>query len=628
MQEFRNLLKGWVGKVLLAIFILPFAFFGIEGIILNSGKSDVALSVNGKEISKAEIDRAINAQRDALAQRMGGKIDTSIFTDDMLRPRVIETLIQKELMTQAIKDEGLFVAPESIKSYVRSMDQFKDENGQFSQEKLETVLARAGYTAARFFDELSNGMVAEQLQQGIGSSAFLTSDELKTLVQLDGQKRDVAFATLKLDSFKDKIEVTDEQVTRYYEENKAQYRTQETVAVQYLQFRPEDFAKDVTVSEEDLAAEYEHYVATSNDQERRRASHILVEVNDDRDEAAAQTRINEVKAKLDAGGDFAALAKEYSDDAATAGQGGDLDFAGHGAYDEAFEKALFALEQDKMSAPVKTEFGYHIIKLTGIERAAVATFDSKKEELKQKLVQDKAAAHLNEVIDELNRLAYESGDLSAISEKFGKKVQELPPFTRAGGTGIAADKKVVEAVFSDTVLKDGANSEALELGDGSVAIVRVSKHDEARDQTLDEVKDLVRGTVKLQNAREKAKATAEEIIAKLKSGETLQAIASAYGVSWTEKAAVSRQSADVARPIVGKLFEMPRPADGGRAVDLVGQPTGDQEILVLTKVVDGEFNLSPDEIVQTSIAGASRFGQLDFENYMGTLKDAAEIVQK
>jgi len=627
MQEFRNLLKGWVGKLLLFIFIVPFAFVGIEGILLNTGKGDIALTVNGKDISKAEVDRAINAQRDALAQRMGGQIDPSLFSDDMLRPRVIETLIQKELMTQAIVDEGLYVAPETIKNYVRSMDQFKDEKGEFSQEKLETVLARAGYSPARFFDELSTGMVAEQLQQGIGSSAFVTTEELKTLVQLDRQTRDLSHATVKVEKFQGQIDVTDADVSSYFDGNRQQYRTQEKASIQYVQFKPEDFSRDVQVTEEDLTAEYEHYVATSGEQERRRSSHILVEVNDDRDEEEAKARITEARAKLEAGEDFAAVAKAYSDDAASAEQGGDLDFAARGVYDAAFEKALFELQEGKVSDIVRSEFGFHLIKLTGVEKPAIASLDAKKEELKQQLVQSKAAEKLNEAIDELNRLAYESGDLAAISEQFGKKVEETPLFTRQGGSGIAADKKVIEAAFSDAVLKDGANSEAIELADGSVLVLRIGKHEPARDQTLEEVKDQLVATLKQQKARDKAAATADEIVARLQKGESLEALGDAFGLVWSNAADVNRQNAEVPRPVVTKLFEMPRPPEGGRVVDKAGQPNGDQDILVLTRVKDGEFKFSEDEIVQNSLAGAARFGQVEFENYMGILKQGAEIVQ-
>ncbi|MFZ5601097.1 MAG: peptidylprolyl isomerase, partial [Pseudomonadota bacterium] len=423
------------------------------------------------------------------------------------------------------------------------------------------------------------------------------------------------------------IDVTDADVNSYFDSNRQQYRTQEKASIQYVQFKPEDFSRDVQVTEEDLTAEYEHYVATSGEQERRRSSHILVEVNDDRDEEEAKARITEARAKLEAGEDFAAVAKAYSDDAASAEQGGDLDFAARGVYDAAFEKALFELQEGKVSDIVRSEFGFHLIKLTGVEKPAIASLDAKKEELKQQLVQSKAAEKLNEAIDELNRLAYESGDLATISEQFGKKVEETPLFTRQGGSGIAADKKVIEAAFSDAVLKDGANSEAIELADGSVLVLRIGKHEPARDQTLEEVKDQVVATLKQQKARDKAAATADEIVARLQKGESLEALGDAFGLVWSNAADVNRQNAEVPRPVVTKLFEMPRPPEGGRVVDKAGQPNGDQDILVLTRVKDGEFKFSEDEIVQNSLAGAARFGQVEFENYMGILKQGAEIVQ-
>lgn len=628
MQQFRNLLKGWVGKVLLAIFILPFAFFGIEGIILNSGRADFAISVNGVEISKAEVDRAINSQREAMVQRMGGNIDPSFFTDEMLRPRVIDQLIQRELLTQAVKDEGLYVANEAIKSYVRNMPQFQDEaTGAFSQEKLETVLARAGYTPVRFYSELSNGMVAEQLQQGIGSSAFVTEEELKTLVTLDGQKRDVTYATLKLDKFNSGIEVTDEEVQTYFEANQAQYRTEETVRIQYLVFKPSDFAKNVTVTDDEIRTEYEHYVKSQEGMERRRASHILVEVNDDRSDADAIARIKEAKAKLDAGEDFATVAKDFSDDTATAANGGDLDFAGRGIYDTAFEDALFGLKEGQVSDIVKTEFGYHVIKLTGVEAQPVASFEDKRQELAQKVTESKAVDELNVAIDQMNELTYAAGDLSAVAEKFGKPVEESAAFTRRGGAGITADPKVVEAAFSDTILKEGMNSSAIELADGSVAVLRVSQHDASRDRTLDEVKDQVVGALKQQKAREQAKATAEQIVEKIKSGATLESLADEFTFTWIKESGVGRQANNVSRTIVSKLFEMPAPVDGSPSVDKISLPTGDQEIVVLTQVADGEFKLNDDEVLQASLSAANRFGQQEFENYVATLKERAEIVQ-
>lgn len=629
MQQFRNLLKGWFGKVLLAIFILPFAFFGIEGLFMSSGRSDVVVSVNGVEITKAEIDRGIGAERETMVQRMGGNIDGSFFSDDMLRPRVEEKLIRRELLTQAVKDEGLHVANEAVKSYVRSMPVFRNEaTGAFSQEKLETVLARAGYTPLSFYDQLSADMVIEQLQQAVGLSAFATRQELKALVQLDRQKRDIAYATLKMDGFKDKVEVSDDDISQYYNANREQYRTEEKVRIQYLAFKPADFAKDVTVTDEELQEEYNHYVKSVEGEERRRASHILVEVNDDRSEEEAKARIEEAKAKLDAGEDFADVAKSYSDDSATAANGGDLDFAGRGIYDSAFENALFSLKEGSVSDVVRTEFGYHIIKLTGVEALPVASLDEKREALTQQIIDNMAAEQLTVAIDEMNELTYAAGDLSAVSEKFGKPVQESEAFTRRGGTGIAADPKIAEAAFSDNLLKEGMNSSAIELADGGVVVMRVSQHEPARDRTLDEVRDQVVTALKLQKTREKASETAQQIVKKIQEGATLEAVGDEFGVTWVNQEGVGRQSADVSRSIITKVFEMPIPAEGEKVVDKAELPTGDQEIIVLTKVTEGDYNLAEEEETQALLSSANMVGQLDFDNYIETLKSKAEIVRK
>ena len=629
MQQFRTLLRGWVGKLLLVIFILPFAFFGIQGILLNSGKSSYVLKVNGTEITKAEVDRAINSQRNAMIERLGGKVDPSLFTDDMLRPRVLQMLIQKQLLTQAVHDEGLYVSTEALKEYVRNMPQFKDETGSFSQQKLETILARANYTMPRFLKELREGMVSQQLQEGISSSAFITQPELKSLIQLDGQKRDVAYATVKMDSFKDQVKVTDDELKKYYDNHKDQYRTPEKVQIRYLEFKASDFSQDVQVSDDDVLADYDSYVKSVQGQEKRQASHILVEVNKKRDDADAKARIEEVQKKLEAGEDFASLAKEYSDDIASAKSGGDLGYAGRGIYDPAFEKALFDLKKvGDVSGIVKTQFGYHIIKLTGIEKPKVESFEDKKAALKAELIKSKAMDKLNDAIDDLNRLTYESGDLSAIAEKYHKKVQVSEPFTHQGGNGITANKKVIDAAFSEPVLKEGANSDAIQLEDGTVVVLRLEKHFPARTQTLDEVKSQVQEAVVDEKARDKARDVANEIVKKLDSGSTQDAVAAEYKVTWTKKEGVTRRSTDVSQGIVSKLFGMPKPGKSRFVVDTLAQPSGDEQVLVLSKIEPGEFKLTDDEKLKAELAGGNHLGQQDFDNYMATLKQNAEIERK
>ena len=626
MQQFRNMLRGWLGKLLLFIFILPFAFFGIEGIFNSNSGQDVAFVVNGVEISKIEVSRGIENQRRNLKQQMGGNINDSFLTDDMLRPRVVEGLIQKELIRQASEKEGLAVSSNLVKSYVRSLPQFQDESGEFSNDKLESLLVQANFSKARLFDAVQESMVLEQLQSGIGKTAFITKPELEYIVKLNGQKRTVSYATLQAAPLKDGITLSSEEIETFYEQNKAQYRTEEKVKVHYVTVSLDDFMADVSVDEGDILTAYEDYRIEQSAQERRRASHILVEVTDDRSDKEALERSQEALDKLQAGDSFDDIAKQYSDDIATAGSGGDLDYAGRGLYDPAFDDALFGLAKEgDMTGLVKTDFGYHIIKLTGIEKPDIASFESKKDELTESVKRQLAREKLDEAVDDISRMAFESGDLQLISESYNKPIETTEFFTANGGAGVASDADFITAAFSEPVLEEGHNSDVVELPNNTVGILRLAEHEAARDLSLDEVKDQVETALTQQKMRELAKEKSTEIVSKLQSGADFAALADEYGLEWKQDVEVTRQSSDVSRSIVSKLFEMPKPESETPSVDKVSLPNGDQEIVVLVKVEEGHFDLNETETMQAKAAGSQQIGTQDFNNYVASLKDGAKI---
>ncbi|MEE2731927.1 MAG: SurA N-terminal domain-containing protein [Pseudomonadota bacterium] len=627
MQQFRNLLRGWLGKLLLIIFILPFAFFGIEGIFNSNSGQDVAFVVNGVEISKIDVSRGIENQRRNLKQQMGGNIDDSFLTDDLLRPRVVEGLIQKELIRQASEKEGLAVSSSLVKSYVRSLPQFQDESGSFSNDKLETLLVQANFSKAGLFSAVQESMVLEQLQSGIGATAFITTPELEYVVKINDQKRKIDYATLQAAPLKDSVELTSQEIDDYFNENRGQYRTEEKVKVSYVSVALEDFTSDVTVEETDLLTAYDEYKKGLIAQERRRSSHILVEVNDDRDEDEAKARIQEVQQKLQSGDSFEAVARDYSDDIATASTGGDLDYAGRGLFDPTFEDALFGLEKEgDTSGIVKTEFGFHIIKLTDIETPEVASFEAHKDQLAQELKRQLAREKLDEAVDDISRKAFESGDLQLISESYNKPIQTTDFFTPRGGAGVAADSDFITAAFSEAVLKEGHNSEVVELPNNTVAILRLAEHLPARDQSLEEVESLVKTALTEQKVRELAKQKATQIIEKLEAGEALTSVAEEFGLEWSQDVEVSRQAAtEVSRSILSKAFELPRPASDKPSFGTVALPSGNQEIVVLTEVLEGEFDLADTEVVQAKASASQQFGSQDFNNYVASLRDSAEI---
>ena len=628
MQQFRNLLKGWVGKVLLFIFILPFAFFGIGGIFNSGSKQDVAIEVNGVEISKMEVSRAIQNQRNNLKAQMGGNIDDSFFSDEMLAPGVIENLIQRELLKQALQNDGLTVAPDLVKSYVRSMPQFQDEQGNFSNERLEIALVQANYTKLKLYSVVQESMVMEQLQAGVGASAFITDSELERLAKLNGQTRDASYAKFEVAPLKEAIELTEEEKQAYYEENKAQYRTEEKIKLEYVALSRDDFKGEIEVTEDELNSAYDDYVAGQADLERRRASHILVEINDDRNEEEAQARIKEAQQKLEGGEDFSSVAKTFSDDIATSNNGGDLDFAGRGVYDEAFEQALFSLaDKGQVSDIVKTEFGFHLIKLTDVQAQEIASFDAMKDTLSNQILETLAQDQLDAALDELNRLAYEAGDLQVISEQYNKSIETTELFTRQGGTGIAADNTVITAGFSETVLQEGLNSEALELADGRVAVIKMLERQEPRDLTFEEVADQVTAALTQEKARELAKSKADAIVAKVEEGVELATIAEEYGLEWKDVNGATRASSDLPRTAISALFEMPKPAGESKSVKKVSLPNGDQEVLILNAVEEGDFKLEGAAIAQAKAAAANQLANSDFTSYIASLRESAEIKQ-
>ncbi len=626
MQQFRNLLKGWMGKVLLVIFILPFAFFGIEGIFSGNSKQDVAIEVNGVEISKVEVSRAIQNQRQNLKAQMGGNIDDSFLTDDMLSPGVVENLIQRELVKQALEADGLTVAPELVKSYVRSMPQFQDESGEFSNERLEVALVQANYTKLKLYSVVQESMVMEQLQAGVGASAFITEAELENMVKLSNQKRDVAYAKLDVAPLKKEVEISDDELQQYFEENKAQYRTEEKVKLNYIALGVEDFASAVEVSEADIQAAYEDYLASQKDLERRKASHILVEINDDRTKEEALARIEEAKAKLDGGSQFESLTESFSDDIATAANGGDLDFAGRGVYDPAFEEALFSLKEvNQVSDIVETEFGYHLIKLTAIEAQEIAPLAEIEAKLTAEVKNRLAQEELDAALDELNRLAYESGDLQVISEQFSTPIKTTDLFARNGGSGIAADNVVVQAAFSDPVLQEGLNSDVLELADGKLAVVHLNQHEEARDRDFSEVKAQISSALELDKAKQVAKDKAQEIVDKIRSGESTDALADQYGLTWKTVEKATRQSSELSRSVINTAFTMAKPLEGKPQVEIASQPSGDQEIVILSKVEEGDFSMEGAELIQAKSAASDRLANEDFQNYVASLRESAEV---
>ncbi|OUS32352.1 hypothetical protein A9Q99_00730 [Gammaproteobacteria bacterium 45_16_T64] len=630
MQGFRDLLKGWFGKVLLTIFILPFAFFGIQGLFQANARNDVSIVVDGDEITNSVIDRTIEQQRQNLVQRMGGNIDPSFLSADLLRPGVEDSLIQKSLLKSAVVNEGMYLPQEKVSAFIREMPMFLDEvSGKYSQEKLERVLVQAGYSGQMFVNEITQSLLIEQLQKGVAGSAFVTADELKSIVMLDGQKRDVATLTISAKTYEESVELAEGELLAYYTSHSEQYKSQEKVKVDFVNLTIDDFKNDdVVITEEEIVDRFDSESEALRKKERRRASHILVEINDDQSEEEALEKIKSAKAKLDSGVDFDQVAQEMSEDIATARSGGDLGFGAKGIYDPSFDDALFALDKGEVTDIVRTEFGYHIVKLVEVETPDLPLIDAERGRLVAELKSEKAEEELAIALDEVSRLAFESGDLSVISEQFGIDIQSSDWFTRNGGVGIFADKSLSDAAFSEVVLEDQKNSEAIETSSNGVVVLRVAEHEKAKTLSLEGVRSRVVAALKKQKSAEKAEADAAAVVAAVESGASTNDIESQYSTKWQVSDAVARQNSTLDRGVVNKIFELPKPVEDKKTVASVRLANGDWVVVLLTGVKEGGYTLSDKEGEQMGNIVAGRFGKTDFEGYLATLKDSASITRQ
>lgn len=626
MQVFRDLVKGWLGKGILILVALMFVLLGTETLLSVFNKPKPVAEVNGEEISEGEIARQVELQKRSIMARMGENANPDLIDAAKLRPQAIETLVQRYVMRQASEEDGLIAAHQNILQLITELPQFQ-QDGQFSEELFERRVLSMGYRPSQFLSEISADFVTTQFRNGVSLSAFITDSELKHLVALQNQKRDIAYVKISRDSFKDSIQVSDEQIKEYYEKNSERYKTPEMAKVAYVELSANQFVDEVEVTDEQIKTEYELEKQRAQENEERKSSHILVEMNDDRSEEDALKLIKEVKSKLDNGDDFAALAKEYSDDSGSKESGGDIGYSARGDLTEPFENVLFALQEGEISEPVKTEYGYHIIKLDDVKQDEVAPLEDMKDVIAKRLKEKLAEDLLYEKQIDFETDIFEGGDLSAAAEDFGLEVKTSDWLKRSGNAGIFRNGELVNAIFDTPVLLDGRNSPVIEVEKGKLVAARLLEHKPERIKDLSEVKADIEMTLAKEESQKAANKKGRDIIAKIRGGESTEDAIEGLGEEWTVVAEAERRSPDLDFAIGQKAFKMPKPTEDKKSVD--GVETADGfAVVVVSKVEPGQFDLSENEIKQMKQFLANQLGQMDYLNYVNYKKSKAKIEKR
>lgn len=619
LQNIRDNSQGWIAKTIIGVIVALMALTGFDAIFQATTHKNEAAKVNGEEISQNELSQAVDMQRRQLMQQLGKDFDASLLDEKMLRESALKGLIDRKLLLQGAEQAKFAFSEGALDQVILQTPEFQVD-GKFSSERFDQVIRQLGYSRMQFRQMLAQEMLIGQLRAGVAGSGFVTDAEVLAFARLEKQTRD--FATLNVKADPAAVKLTDDEVKAYYDEHAKEFMTPDQVIIDYVELKKASFFDQVAVKDEDLEAAYQKEIA--NLSEQRRAAHILIEVNDKTTEAQAKAKIEEVQARLAKGEKFEALAKEFSQDPGSANNGGDLGYAGPGVYDPAFEKALYSLGKDQVSEPVRTDFGYHLIKLLGVEAPEVPTLASLKDKLTRELKAAQVEQRFVEATKQLEDSAFEASDLAQPAADLKLTVHTSKPFGREGGEGVAANRAVVTAAFSPEVIDEGANSTAIELDPETVVVLRAKEHLKPAQLPLESVNAAIRTQLTKEHASAAAKTRAEKLIADLRDGKAPldKAI---DGQSWKVTEAATRGQEGVDPAVLQALFRMPKPAAKDKPTfSSVTLPDGSLMIVRLNGVNEAAAP-TEEEKAQYRRFLASREGQQDFAAYRKQLESQADI---
>lgn len=510
LQTMRNHSQGLIAKIIVFFIIVVFALWGVESIVSLSSGEQPLVDVDGIEIYEGELKNATQRQKDNLKQRLGNSFNENMFSQKMLRDAALEQLINQKVSQKLAENLGLVADEVTIDKTILSIPAFQ-KDGKFDAEQFRYLLGAQNMTPMSFRAALAQDIKVAQVNQLLAINDFSTEAQADIWIKLLNEQRDIQYKLIDSNSFKQKVSISDEQINDYYKANEKSFMSAAKIRINYVQVELDKIASQQSVSDDELASAYAEYKQQRIQEAQRASHHILIEINTKVNEAQALKKAQELRQQLKEGADFAQLAQQHSDDPGSKQAGGNLGFASAGSYAPEFEQALNSLKVGEISAPIKTEFGYHIIRLDEIKQPDIKSFASQKERLSAELKKGKAELVYSEKIQELTNASFSAGNIDEVAQSMGLKVQESDFFTLHQGQGIASHAKVRTQAFSDKVLLDHELSAVIELKK-RVLVLAVKQHQDAKLKPLADVKNSIIQALTQQLAQDMAQAQAEKLV--------------------------------------------------------------------------------------------------------------------
>ncbi len=607
-------------QIVLALVILPFAFWGVDSYNQSGNTAEAVATVNDAKITQQEFENALRQQQDRLRQMLDANFDAAMLDNPEIKRAVIDNLVAQRLLVESAKAVGLAVSDEQVAQVIQSIEAFQD-NGKFDKKRYEAVLANQNMSPLMFEARLRGELIGQQMRDAYVQNGFASASVADNVIRLNEQQRVVSVSPISFQPFMAQAKVDEAAQKKYYEQNQKEFQVQEQAKVEYVKLSVDNLLAKAEVKTEDARKYYDEHQSEFGTPEERQAAHILIAVaaaapqaEQDAARAKAEQLLQQVKQNP---AKFADLARQNSQDPGSAANGGSLGYFGRGMMAKPFEETAFALKQDEISGLVKSDFGYHIIKLLAVKPARLLPFDEAREGVINKLRQQKAADMFAELAERFSNTVYEQSDtLKPAADLIGAKIEQSGWLVKGVVAGEPWTAKMLQAIFTDETVKNKRNTAAIEVAVNTLVAARVLEYKPAATRELGEVQEMIHQKLLNQQALELAAGQGKMLLEQLQRGDK-------PALNWTAAQTVTRaQHGSLDKELVRKIFQ----ADAAMLPRYVGAEAP-QNGYMLARIDAVKESGRPDDAKRAGYAQKLRqlTGEEMFRAYLADAKQQATI---
>jgi peptidyl-prolyl cis-trans isomerase D len=542
LDVIRERAQGLFAKIILALITVPFALWGVDSYLRQGGDSAIVAKVDSQKISRQEFNQALKEQQERMRAVMKESFDPALMDKPEVRRSILDSLIDQRLLVGGATKAGVVVSDEMLARFIGDIPEFQ-ENGKFSQSRYETLLRNQNMTPGAFESRVRQSIVSEQLVDGLTGSTLVSRAALDNFASISEQQREIVQAMIYPEQFIPQIKVSSGEIKGYYEKHKEEFRVSEQAKLEYVVLSVDDLTSQMSVSDDEIKKYYEEHAAQFQVAEQRQASHILITISpkaSDAEKAAAREKAEKLlKEAKQAPANFAELARKNSQDPGSAANGGDLGVFARGAMVKPFEDAVFKMSVGEIVGPVQSDFGFHIIKLTGVKTGKARSLAEAREEIGLELRKQKASKRFVEVAETFSNTVYEQPDsLKPVADALKLKIQTSPWIGKKGGdVALLNNGKLLQAIFSEESLKLKRNTEAVEVRPNTLVAARVAEFKPASYKSLEELSVELGGRLQRELADAQAAKRGNEALEQLRQGKDVAEL------KWSAPITISRQTA-------------------------------------------------------------------------------------